>query len=307
MEVNNLASEGKAYSTCDNGAGLCRGNDKAKAAQPSLPAGARLPINRCNLPAVILGSLTFQKHPAPLKLDGVEELNHALFERLDRLTLPHHRAEAFDIYMETAFRLCHLDEAGLSGNKAKGRAKANWRRIVRGWAFDPDGREAAVLKGWVESRFGLTPRHHREPLRDPSSAAYSRYMEMRTQGIYGTNALESQLDLMYAYCQYEFARQAPTQTHLRLFRGVNRLDAFEELEDCSPREAGDRCGAVLLNNINSFSRNRERAGEFGDYILVTNVPVAKVIFHSALLPGVLQGEDEMLVVGGAYEVAWTTF
>jgi hypothetical protein len=35
--------------------------------------------------------------------------------------------------------------------------------------------------------------------------------------------------------------------------------------------------------------------------------VAKVIFHSALLPGVLQGEDEMLVVGGAYEVAWTTF
>ncbi|MRR56591.1 MAG: NAD(+)--dinitrogen-reductase ADP-D-ribosyltransferase, partial [Deltaproteobacteria bacterium] len=105
----------------------------------------------------------------------------------------------------------------------------------------------------------------------------------------------------------EFARQTPTQTHLRLFRGVNRLDAFEELDYRGPRDASDRRGVVLLNNINSFSRNRERAGEFGDYILTANVPVAKVIFHSALLPGVLQGEDEMLVVGGAYEVTWTTF
>ena len=41
---------------------------------PSLPTWARLPINRCNLPAAILGSLTYQRHPVPLKLDGVEDL-----------------------------------------------------------------------------------------------------------------------------------------------------------------------------------------------------------------------------------------
>lgn len=31
---------------------------------------------------------------------------------------------------------------------------------------DSDGREGAILKGWVESRFGLLPRFHGEPLRD---------------------------------------------------------------------------------------------------------------------------------------------
>jgi NAD+--dinitrogen-reductase ADP-D-ribosyltransferase len=62
---------------------------------------------------------------------------------------------------------------------------------------------------------------------------------------------------------------------------------------------------LLLNNISSFSRERERAGEFGDYILEVAVPVAKVPFHCGLLPGVLQGEGEYLVIGGAYEVSWT--
>jgi len=61
--------------------------------------------------------------------------------------------------------------AGLTGQQSKSRAKASYLRVVRGWAFDPDGREAAVLKGWVESRFGLMPRHHGESLREPGSAA----------------------------------------------------------------------------------------------------------------------------------------
>ena len=54
----------------------------------------------------------------------------------------------------------------------KGRNREEFReylRVVRGWAFDPDGREAAVLKGWVESRFGLMPRHHGESLREAGS------------------------------------------------------------------------------------------------------------------------------------------
>jgi NAD+--dinitrogen-reductase ADP-D-ribosyltransferase len=49
----------------------------------SLPGSARLPINRCNLPASILGSLSYQRHPVPLKLDGVEELHRSLFAALD--------------------------------------------------------------------------------------------------------------------------------------------------------------------------------------------------------------------------------
>lgn len=283
------------YSTCDNPAPLCRNADKT----PSLPKSARLPINRCNLPAVILGSLTFQRHPTPLALDGVAELHRDLFERLDRLKLAHQRAEVFQDYITVAFRLEHPEEIGFSEQVRKSRVKANWLRVIRGWAFDPDGREAAVLKGWVESRFGLTPRHHGADLRDPASAAYRKYEQMRAEGLYGTNALEAQLDLVYAWCQYEFARQdAPS--HLTLHRGVNRVGDYETLD------GGERRMVLLLNNISSFSRERERAGEFGDYILDADVPTAKILFHCALLPGVLQGEGEYLVIGGAYEVRWAT-
>ncbi len=266
-----------------------------------MPRHARLPINRCNLPAVILGSLRFQQYPAPLKLDGVEELHRDLFRRLDACAGPERRGEIFRDYMTVRFRLEHLDEAGFSGGPRE-RAKANYVRMLRGWSFDSDSREGAVLKGWVESRFGLLPRYHGEPLREGDTSAYQRYVEMRAQGLYGTNALEAQLDLVYAYCQYEFARQQPGVSHLTLYRGTNRLDEYER-QGAGP--GGEP--VLLLNSLNSFSCNRERAGEFGDYILTLQVPVSKVLFHCRLLPGILQGEDEFLVLGGVYGARVATF
>ena len=294
-----MSAEPVDYSTCDNARELCRNDDKGDLPAPTLPRNARLPINRCNLPAVILGSLTFQQYPTPLVLDGVAELHRDLFERLDRLKLAHQRAEVFRDYITVHFRLEHPEEIGFSEQGGKGRkyrVKANWMRVIRGWAFDPDGREAAVLKGWIESRFGLTPRHHVSELHDPTSEAYRRYEQMRAEGLYGTNALESQLDLVYAYSQYEFKRQQ-TPSHLWLHRGVNRIDDYEILE------TGDSRRVLLLNNVSSFSRERERAGEFGDIILTAEIPVVKVLYHHELLPGVLQGEGEYLVIGGAYEVS----
>jgi NAD+--dinitrogen-reductase ADP-D-ribosyltransferase len=59
---------------------------------------------------------------------------------------------------------------------------------------------------------------------------------------------------------------------------------------------------VLLNNLNSFTQSRERADEFGDYILSVEVPLPKVLFYNRLLPGMLKGEDELVVIGGVYEV-----
>jgi NAD+--dinitrogen-reductase ADP-D-ribosyltransferase len=268
---------------------------------PTLPRNARLPINRCNLPAVILGSLTFQEHPATLALDGVAELHADLFARLDRLTLPHQRADVFRDYITVHFRLEHPEEIGFDDHAApregarKARLKANWLRVLRGWAFDPDGREAAVLKGWVESRFGLTARQHGGDLRDPGSEAHRRYECQRAEGLYATNALESQLDLVYAYCQYEFDRQKVPE-RLTLYRGVNRLDAHEVLATAGHQRV------VLLNNISSFAGEAERAGEFGDTVLSAAVPTAKVLFHHRLLPRVLQGEGEYLVLGGVYRL-----
>lgn len=266
----------------------------------SLPAGARLPINRCNLPASILGSLTYQRHPVPLKLDGVAELHRSLFVTLDALPEPGPRAQLFMTHMAAAFSLVHPEEAGHS-KTTHDHARATYLRLLRGWAFDPDGQEGAVLKGWVESRFGLLPRHHGGPIRDFSGATYRHYLEARSRGLYSANALEAQLDLLYSYCQYELARQRPGDSHLTLYRGVNRLTDYEVLQE----SARDR-RVVLLNSLNSFTPERERACEFGDFILEVRVPLPKVCFFHRLLPGVLRGEDEFMVVGGVAEVGVST-
>ncbi|MDD5298094.1 MAG: NAD(+)--dinitrogen-reductase ADP-D-ribosyltransferase, partial [Rhodocyclaceae bacterium] len=92
---------------------------------PSLPRDARLPINRCNLPAVILGGLTYQHHPAPLALDGVAELHKDLFRRLDTCLAAGRRAEIFQDYVTVRFCLEQPEEAGFTGG-GKGRAKANY-------------------------------------------------------------------------------------------------------------------------------------------------------------------------------------
>lgn len=276
---------GLAY---DKEPGTCRGSDKA----PSLPSNARLPINRCNLPAVILGGLTYQEHPVALYLDGVEELHRELFRHLDGLDNAVERAQLFRDYVTAHFCLDALEEAGYEG---QGRAKANWLRVLRGWSFDSDGLEGAALKGWVESRFGLPPRFHGEPLRDYSGEPWRRYEEMRARAFYGTNALEAQLDVLYAYGQYEFRRTNGGE-HVTLYRGVN---GFSDHELLSTDAHGD---VVLFNNLMSFSSSEDRAGEFGDTVLEVKVPTTKVFFHCRLLPGVLKGEDEYLVIGGAYRV-----
>ncbi len=279
----------------DTATGTCSSRDNSA---PTLPSYARLPINHCNLPAVILGSLTFQQHPTALMLDGVAELHADLFELLDATADAGERARLFREYVAAHFCLDHLEDAGMDEHSAR-RAKANWMRVLRGWSFDADGREGAVLKGWVESRFGLLPRFHGAPLRDFVSSPYLRYLEMRSAGLYGTNALEAQLDLLYAYCQYEFGR-AGEPSRLTLYRGINRIDEHEVLSTAGRRQV------VLFNNLTSFTSSRERAGEFGDYIVEVAVPTAKVFFHCRLLPGALKGEDEHLVVGGTYEVNMRT-
>jgi len=293
MKNENVAAP-VSVGTSDNSPLLCRANDKA-----SLPRDARLPINRCNLPAVVLGGLTYQQHPSPLLIDGVAELHADLFRRLNAVPAEA-RAEVFRDYLTVHFRLERPEEIGFTGQR-KSRAKANYVRMIRGWSFDSDSREGAVLKGWVESRFGLMPRYHGQSLRDPSGDAYRRYLEMRSQGLYGTNALEAQFDLVYAYCQLDLALRHPGARHVTLYRGVNRMADHEVLE----KGEGGRY-VILLNNLSSFTCSRERACEFGDYILAVNVPLSKIFFYCGLLPGVLQGEDEFLVIGGVVDVTLST-
>lgn len=278
----------------DGGEGDGQGDIKSVA----LPRYAGLPINRCNLPAAILGSLTFQHHPVPLKLDGVTEFHGGLFTLLDTLNNATERAQAFMQHMRAAFSLTSPEDAGLTTGATHNRVKADYLKMVRGWAFDADGREGAVMKGWVESRFGLLQRYHGGPIRDFSGDSYRRYLEMRSAGLYGTNALEAQLDLLYTYCQYELARKHPDQPHLTLYRGVNRVDDHETLAVLD-----DKRRVVLLNSLSSFTANRERADEFGDRLLCAEVPLAKIFYYTGLLPDMLRGEEEYAVIGGLYEVS----
>lgn len=275
-----------------------RAPEQPKEGAPSLPSKARLPFNHCNLPAAILGSLTFQLHPTALAIDGVAELHHYLFEQLNRLTTSEERAAHFCDYMTVYFRLEALEEIGLTADIAKGRPKAHYLQLLRGWMFDSDSREGAVMKGWVESRFGLIPRFHKQEIRDPEDSSYDRFMHERTLGLYNTNALEAQLDLLYAYCQYELQRRHEQATHVILYRGVHSLPEHDWL-----LHTGKGKGVVLLNNLNSFSANPERADEFGELVLQTRVPLSKILFFSGLLPGWLVGEDEYIVIGGLYKVS----
>ncbi|MCB1779703.1 MAG: NAD(+)--dinitrogen-reductase ADP-D-ribosyltransferase [Candidatus Competibacteraceae bacterium] len=262
-----------------------------------LPRNACLPINRCNLPAAILGGLTFQRHPAPLLLDGVAELHYRLFRLLKPLMDPVERARQFMDYMTVYFRLEALEDVGLSPGRPKLRGRADYLRMVRGWAFDPDCREGAVLKGWVESRFGLLTHYHGGLLADRTHDTYLHFLEARSHGLYSTNALEAQLDLLYTYCQYELYRSQPEVTHVCLYRGFNRFSDAQVLAQLNRRSM-----IILLNNLSSFSIRRERAEEFGDHLLRVQVPISKVFFYNRMLPGMLKGEDEYVVIGGVYEV-----
>jgi NAD+--dinitrogen-reductase ADP-D-ribosyltransferase len=106
---------------------------------PSLPANARLPLNRCNLPAVILGGLTYQAHPVALEIDGIRAFHQDLFRLLAPIDPARERAERFVDYMAAHFCLDDLEAAGLAKERVKKyRRNANYLRMVRGWAFDAD-------------------------------------------------------------------------------------------------------------------------------------------------------------------------
>ena len=72
------------------------------------------------------------------------------------------------------------------------------------------------MKRWVESRFGLLTLNHGGLVSDTNSAAYGSYQADYVRGLYNSNALESQLDLLYTFCQYELQRQWPGRTHWQL-------------------------------------------------------------------------------------------
>lgn len=257
---------------------------------------SRTSFNRANLPPWVIASRHFDEDPRAIELQGVREENRFLFDVLDRTADLDERARRFDDWMNVRFQLHQWREQATAG--ARSSLRNGYLRFLRGWGMDASSVEGAVLKGWVESRMGIPPTFHRERLGDRDGPAWGRYVADRTRGHARTSAIDAQLDLVYTFTQHELGRRHPGERWLTLWRGQNDLAAHEIVDRLGPRE-----WVLRMNNLCSFTDDRERAWEFGDVVLEARVGIPRVFFAGHLLPrSILKGEREVLVVGGELRV-----
>jgi len=252
-------------------------------------------FNLCNLPPWAIASRTFNDHPHPLEIQGVRQANRFLFERLDGIAAAEERALVFNDYMSVKFQLHHWQQ---QTDTAKRSIRNSYLRFLRGWMMDSNSVEGAVLKGWVESRMGLPPTFHKIRIPGIHAEEYMVFATDRTKGSARTNAINSQLDLLFEYCQFELTRKYPDLLTIPLYRGTHDASEHQLLEQLSRREQ-----IVRLNNLVSFTAEEERAWEFGSTVWEVQVPLAKIFFFSDLLPNsIMKGEGEYLIIGGEYRV-----
>lgn len=253
--------------------------------------------NLVGVPAGLLASVAFNDYPLPLHIRGVHESHARLFDLLDLANSHTEAAKIFQDYMDETFDLLQQNH-----EVAVRRFRASYLRLLKGWGYDSNSREGAVLKGWAENRFGLFPTFHKAALTRFASAAWTHYVEEKMASRFHNNGIYTQLDLLYEFCQGALARWLrPGQHHVRLYRGVNDFSETSLLHG----QVHPRSGAAMvrLNNVVSFTAHRSIACEFGDYILETLVPTVKILFFNDLLPHhALKGEAEYLVIGGDYRV-----
>lgn len=252
-------------------------------------------FNLCNLPPWVIASRHFNENPQKLEIQGVKEANRFLFEKLTAISSQEERAIVFNDFMSVKFQLHHWqDQTSIAGKSIKN----SYLRFLRGWMMDSNSIEGAVLKRWVESRMGITPTYHRAPISDIHSQAYFDFSRDVMKGSSRTNAIQSQLDLLYEYCQFELIRRYRNASTITLFRGTYDAQEHDIVERIAKREQ-----IVRLNNLVSFTFEEERAWEFGSTVWRVKVPLSKIFFYNDLLPGsIMKGEGEYLVIGGEYLV-----
>jgi NAD+--dinitrogen-reductase ADP-D-ribosyltransferase len=122
-----------------------------------------------------------------------------------------------------------------------------------------------------------------------STPAWTAYIEEKMSSRFHNNAIWVQLDLLFEFCQWAIERFVfPGQRHVTLYRGINAFDEHRIVERTGKREA-----VIRLNNLTSFSSDRDVATCFGDTILTARVPLCKVLFFNGLLSThPLKGEGE---------------
>ena len=253
-------------------------------------------MNRCNIPPWAIASKHYNDNPQTIEIQGVSHNGRPLFEKLDAEPDPEKRGMIFHDFMDVRYQLHQWEREGTKNSRKA--LKNSYLRFLRGWLFDSNSVEGAVLKGWVESRLGLAPTFHKEPIKDIHAKAYFLYTVERMKGSSRTSAILPQFDLLYEFVQYELRRRYSGQTHLTLYRGVYDFAEHQIIEKHDKHHF-----LLRLNNLNSFTDDFERAWEFGSRVLQAQVPLAKVFFMGGLLPkSLFKGESEFMVIGGEYEI-----
>ncbi|MBI4696137.1 MAG: NAD(+)--dinitrogen-reductase ADP-D-ribosyltransferase [Gammaproteobacteria bacterium] len=257
-----------------------------------------LSTNLVGIPTGLLASLAFNEHPSELHISGVREFNRSLFRYLDEAPDAAAAGRTFQDYMSVVFAI--QPEKRPRDADGKRQFRASYLKLLADWGFDSNGAAGAVMKGWIESRFGMFPTFHKAPLTSFTGPDWSNYVMEKMASRYHNNSINVQLDLLYEYCQWYLRRfSADSGPQITLYRGANRMAEEHVIEEVSNREV-----ILRLNNLSSFTSRRDIADQFGDYILEAQVPKVKLLFFNELLPRhPLQGEAEYLVIGGDYRVA----
>lgn len=274
---------------------------------PSPPRGALRPWHGTNLVGVspwLLASPAFQRAPCPLHIAGTREAHAHLFQCLARCD---HQEDASAFFVAHMARVFEADGDTLTAPEHPYPYADTYLDLLRGWGFDASSAQGAVLKGWVESRFGLLPTYHHEPLLTEDSPAWHRYLAARMDHRFHHRTVSFQLDILYEYCQWSLGRfglvgsQPPFVT---LWRGCQDCESQRQgVENLETGPPGARHWIIRLNNLVSFTQCRERAEEFGDWVLEARVPLAKILYFSGLLGRLaLPSEGECLVIGGDFPV-----
>ena len=244
--------------------------------------------NLVGVPTHVLASTAFNANPVPLSIAGTCETHPGLFNLLNgspdlneaRDMFAHYLLIAFGLRKPARHELASLDPA------EQRRWRSSWRKLLQGWGMDSNGTAGAVLKGWVESRFGMVPSFHKAALARFPSEAWVTYLQEKAASRHHSNNIHQQLDLLYEYCQWALRRYPPpvgdgqSPAHLRLWRGSNRFE-----EQISAGTLQNRRCTVRLNNLVSFSLSADDASCFGDWVFEVQVPMCKVLVFPDLLPG----------------------
>ncbi len=247
--------------------------------------------NLINIPTYMFVSAEYNLNVLPITISGVWEYYADIFNTIKQASTVKDAAVTFTNAMDTLFSL---------NEKHNGKKMGSYTRLLKGWLFDSNSVEGAVMKGWVESRFGITPFFHKEIITDVDCEAYYGFMVEKMDSRHNKNLIFHQLDLLYTYTQCileTFYRKCLPK--ITLYRGVNDLS-----EHLVVKEYDKTRICIEQNSLVSFTSDKEIASQFGDYILTSEIPYTKIVFFSEVLPNLsFCGEKEYIVLGGRYDTS----